>query len=151
MKDARTMCGVLSPILADDVLLHFLRGRCCERGDRNTGKFAGNDREGEVIRPEIISPFGDAVRFVDGKEREVDVPERFPELPHGEPFQRDVEELGRPSLSLRLIPDTSSSSSELFMKTASMPFSLAASTWSFIKEMSKVTITAVPCMSSAGS
>ena len=52
---------------------------------------------------------------------------------------------------LRYTSDISWLSCELFMNAADMPFSLAASTWSFIREISGLMTTVVPSIIFAGS
>src|SRR5207244_2862516 len=47
----------------------------------------------EIVRPKIVSPFGNAVRFVDRKQRDVVAPDYFEESLIIESFGRNVEKL----------------------------------------------------------
>jgi hypothetical protein len=87
--------GVPEADLLNDVLLDLLCRRCRERRDRNSGKYPGKHGQRQVIRPEVVPPLGDTVRFIDGHERQAQSLQRLDELGQGEPLWRDVEELDR--------------------------------------------------------
>ncbi len=100
--------GRPEPDLADDVLLDLFRGRGGEGGNGDVRKELWNSGKSEVVGPEIVAPLGDAVRLVDGEEREGDALERLDELRHGKAFRRDVEELDligfEPAVDVRYFP-----------------------------------------------
>ena len=74
-------------------------GRCVRGGGQRDARHVGvafvQHRELEVLRPEIVPPLGDAVRFVDGEEGDPGpVEQRQRALAH-QAFRRDVEEVDR--------------------------------------------------------
>src|SRR5512135_114790 len=85
--------GRPEPDLVNDVLLDLPGRGGGEGGDGDVGKEFWNRRQGEVVGPEIVTPLGDAVCLVDGKERERYAFELLDELRHGKAFRSDVEEL----------------------------------------------------------
>src|SRR5258705_12172963 len=57
--------GIHHPQLADDVRLDVLGCGSGECEDRRAAQSLGDCAEGEIVRPEVVAPLTDAVRFVD--------------------------------------------------------------------------------------
>ena len=83
------------PETLDDVAAHLLGGGGGEGVDRRLGKRRAQPAELAVLRPEVVAPVADAVRFVDGDEAHA--PARELPLKAGaaiahQPLGRDVEQ-----------------------------------------------------------
>ena len=59
--------------LLQDVVAHAARGAGGEGGDGLVGKMLAQRTELAVFRAELVAPFGDAVRFVDGEKGQRDL------------------------------------------------------------------------------
>ena len=79
--------------LADDVVLNFARRRRGERECRHVAEELSDFLEASEIGAKIVAPLRDAVRFVDGEQRDVDRGDRALEGAIAESFGCDVDEL----------------------------------------------------------
>src|ERR1019366_827095 len=62
--------GIAKLELMDDVVPHTLRGARSERGNGAVGKMDPQAAQLAVFRAELVAPLRDAVRFVNGEERD---------------------------------------------------------------------------------
>src|SRR6266704_1952373 len=88
----------------DDFAPRGLVGGRGERDARNRRMALGEQRELDVLRPEIVPPLRNAVRLVDGEEREPRALEQTQEARRHQPLRRDVEQVepAREQLALDL-------------------------------------------------
>src|SRR6516162_7974319 len=70
MKTQGDLSGIAETELRDNIVPHPARGACGKRGDRNVGKTLAEHPKLAVLRPEFMSPFGNAMRFVDSEKRQ---------------------------------------------------------------------------------
>src|SRR5262245_1558417 len=75
----------------DDLGTRQLVRRSGEGDTRHFRKTFMQYRELNILGPEIVSPLRDAVRFVDGEERELGASEQLEKPRRQEPLGRDVE------------------------------------------------------------
>src|SRR5205807_7360323 len=80
------------------------RGRGGEREDTPDAELARDASDLEVIRPEVVPPLGDAVRLVDGEERNLERPEPIHEPLARETLGSDVEDAKRTRSELIVDP-----------------------------------------------
>ena len=71
-KEGDERCRFMQFQLVDDVGARNLIGGGSQRDDGNSREILFQDRQLGVFRAEIMSPMGDAMRFVDGNQRDVD-------------------------------------------------------------------------------
>src|SRR6185437_3192431 len=79
--------------LGDDVLADVRRRRGGERDRRRPTERFAHLRDTQITRPEIVAPLADAVRLVDGEQRDAGVAEPLGGRARVEAFGRDVEQL----------------------------------------------------------
>ncbi len=91
--------GFASLQLLDDVVAHVLGGGRRVGVQRHAGKRVAQGAELAVLGAEVVAPHADAVRLVDGDERQVLLPEEASEAVHHQPLGRDVEDLDVPPLN----------------------------------------------------
>ena len=84
--------GILQVQLPDDVAAHALGGRGGERHHRHVGENFAQRRKLPVFRAEIVSPFADAMRLVNGEEVDVPFLQIFEKAGQHQPLRRDVEQ-----------------------------------------------------------
>ena len=63
--------------ILQDIALDLRRGRSGKGYYRRTTYLVHNLADAPVLRAEIVSPLGDTMRFVHGKERDIDLTEEF--------------------------------------------------------------------------
>ena len=95
--------GVGDAEVLEDVALDLGRGRRGEGDDRGRLDVLDDGPDLPVFRPEVVAPFGDAVRLVHGIERDVDLLQEGDVLFLGEGFRSDIQELGDPAQ--QVLPD----------------------------------------------
>ena len=95
--------GVGDAEVLEDVALDLGRGRRGEGDDRRRLDVLDDGPDLPVFRPEVVAPFGDAVRLVHGVEGDVDLFQEGDVLFLGQGFRRDVQELGDPAQEV--LPD----------------------------------------------
>ena len=78
--------------LLDDVLPHTARGGGGERHEGNIGQLFAELRDLPILGAEIVAPLGDAVRFVDGDELDIPLPQFLQKRRHHQPLRGDVEQ-----------------------------------------------------------
>ncbi len=61
----------------DDVVARLRIGRRRQRDARHAGIVFRKPAELAILRPEIMSPLGDAMRLVDGKQRDLRIADRI--------------------------------------------------------------------------
>jgi hypothetical protein len=76
-----------------DVALDQRRRRCSERDDRRGPERRQVLADGPVIRAEVVSPLGNAVRLVDGHQARPPFGEHLRESSHAQPLRGDEEEV----------------------------------------------------------
>src|ERR1700677_157205 len=81
------------PKLRRDILLDQRRRGCRERQRRDRTEDRQILPQHAVIRPKVVSPLRDAVRFVDGNERGLSCGEHLRKARDTEPFGSDEQEL----------------------------------------------------------
>ena len=59
----------MKPKPRDDFLTNFRSRRSCKRKHRRMSKLFDDIPEREVVGPEVVTPFADAVRLIDDEER----------------------------------------------------------------------------------
>src|SRR5581483_4184201 len=69
MKAGNVLIWIAQPQLMNDVVPHLSGGTCRECRDRALGKMLTQRAELPVLWTKLVSPFGDAVRFVNSKIR----------------------------------------------------------------------------------
>ena len=79
--------------LAADVLDRAGIGGGGQRQARDVGKTLSQHRQRAVFRPEMMAPLADAMRLVDGEERDVAPAQAVQRTIHCQPFGRDIEQL----------------------------------------------------------
>src|SRR5215212_1760864 len=79
--------------LADDVVLNFLRGRCCECQYRWPSQTFCNRAKREIVRPEIVSPLAHAMSFVDDEQTHFASEQSLEEIPILESLGCQIEKL----------------------------------------------------------
>ena len=87
--------------MPDDIRAHVWRCCCRERDDRRRTEPLAHLGNAQVARPEIVTPFADAVRLVDGEQRNAESLQSFRRAPHVEALRRDVEQLELAALDAR--------------------------------------------------
>ncbi len=79
--------------MAADFPRHFGRGGGGEGEHARDFQRAAELREFQVVGPEVMPPFGNAVCFVDGHQRDVELFDTLAERLVGQPLGGDVEQL----------------------------------------------------------
>ena len=79
--------------LVDDVFAGVGVGGRGQRDSRHAGEQRCELAERAIFRPEVVPPLGDAVRLVDGEQRDPRPPDHFLETRRDDPFGGDVEEI----------------------------------------------------------
>ena len=136
----------------DDLLAGLRIGGGRERDARHRRVALVQHGEQQVVRPEVVAPLRDAVRLVDGEERDARLVEQLEAARRAEPLGRDVRAgraRPRAARARRRGPwrhRASSSGTRRGCRAAQ-----SAATWSCISAISGETTTAVPGRSSAGS
>ena len=142
---------LLQPELAGDVGACLGVGR---RGERNAGharKALRQHGEAPVVRAEIVAPLADAMRLVDGEQRERRPVQHVEEARRGEALGRHIDEV-EPAFAQRPLDAASRSRPSIaeLRAAARTPFWTSAATWSCISAISGETTTAAPGRTSAG-
>ena len=91
---------LLQPELAQDVGAGRLVGSCGERDPGHGREPLGQHRKLAVVRAEIVAPLADAMRLVDGEQRERRPLQQVQEARRGETLRRDIDEV-EPALAHR--------------------------------------------------
>ncbi len=86
--------GVAHAEVLLDVELHFGRGRGRERDQRRRADLVDDRTDAAVLGAEVVAPFRDAVRLVDGIERDLDLAQEGDVVLFGERLRSEVEQLG---------------------------------------------------------
>ena len=81
----------------DDVLLHAASRRRRKRRHRHARELLGDLRQGQVIGPEVVTPFADAVGLVDAEQRQPGRLQHLLELLECEPLRGNVKQLRLPA------------------------------------------------------
>ena len=102
----RTICGVSAgrPEARDDLVAHDGRRRRGAGEHARAGQLRQQLAELEVVRPEVVAPFADAVRFVDGDQRAGDPAQQAPKARRAEALGRGVEQPELAALGAREPP-----------------------------------------------
>ena len=82
--------------LTDDVVPDMPGRRCRESQKRHAGEVQAQLREPPVFRPEIVTPFADAVGLIDGDGRHIPAKEILDESVRHDPLRGCVEEFDFP-------------------------------------------------------
>ena len=92
-KLATKRCALLELQLADDLLARALVGRGRERDARHVRKALGEHLELAILGAEVVSPLRDAVRLVDGEQRQLGAGQQRQRAILQQPLGRDVEDV----------------------------------------------------------
>ena len=92
VKAADMAGGVPQFQIADDIRPHTLRRRRGQRHQWDLRHLLPQRIELAVLRPEVVAPFADAVRLVDGDEAHVPAQQRVEEAGHHYALRRDVQD-----------------------------------------------------------
>src|SRR5438067_1564274 len=76
--------------LIENIREDTLRRRRGDGHDRRSGKATAEDVKIPIVRPEIVSPFRNAVRFIDNAERDVQSRKKIEKAGNGEPLGSNV-------------------------------------------------------------
>ena len=87
------LLGLFEGQLAHDLRARLLVGRCGERDARHIRKAFGQNAELAILGTEIVPPLRDAVRFVDGEERDIGRGEKFQQARLHEPLGCDIDQV----------------------------------------------------------
>ena len=90
VKAGNESLGALEIKLGDDILLHPLRGGGGESHHGHLWELPPQVLQIPIVRPEVVSPLGDAVGLVHGNEAELNVAQEFAELREGQAFRRRI-------------------------------------------------------------
>ena len=86
--------GFAKPQLRDNVFSHTRGGRCRERQNPHLGANQPNQLiQLQIIRPEVVPPLADAMRLIDGNQRNADRRQKRRERSVVQPFRRNVDKL----------------------------------------------------------
>ena len=77
----------------DDVLAGVRIGGGGERDARHMREQLGEPAELAIVGPEIMAPLADAMRLVDGEQRDIDIGDELQEAGRHDPLGRDVEQI----------------------------------------------------------
>ena len=79
--------------LDEDVGAGALVGGGGQRQPRHVAKLVEQRQQQAIVGPEIMAPFGDAMRLVDREQRDVGLPAAAPEAVGRRAFRRDIEQV----------------------------------------------------------
>ena len=85
--------GVFELQLRANIRLRFEVGRSGDGHARHAGEAVGELAKRAIVRPEVVAPLADAVRFVDGDERDRALFEEIEKALREQTFGRDVEQI----------------------------------------------------------
>ena len=121
--------GRLEAKLADDVLADVRRGGGRVGMDGDVGKHLLEPPQLAVFGAEIVSPFADAVGFVDGDERDRRLLQEFERAVGHQPLGRQIEQLEPAGANfIGDVPLLGRGASVLLTQAAATPQSISAST-----------------------
>src|SRR5215469_12363846 len=91
MKAGNVLVGTTEPELRDDVVPHL--PRCARRKGRNrqVREMLAQRAKLTILRAKLVPPFGDAVRLIDGKERNRDMLQPLDRVLAGQAFGREIQ------------------------------------------------------------
>ena len=92
VKAGDVFVRIAQPELIENVVPHALRRTGGEGGDGNIGEVLAQAGELAVLRAELVAPFGDAVRLIDGEQREWHLFEPAHGVFAGQAFGREIEQ-----------------------------------------------------------
>jgi hypothetical protein len=84
---------ILEPELTRDVSAHVRRRRRGEGDDRRPAEALADLADPQIARPEVVPPLADAVRLVDGEQRDTEVAQPAAEGPEVEALRGNVKQL----------------------------------------------------------
>ena len=110
--------------LRQDIVADALRGAGGESGDGLAGKIRAQRAELPVFRPELVAPFGNAMRFVDGEERDGHAREPGHRFGFRQALRRKIEQAGtRPARLSKSRSIARAHGMELLSTAAAIPIS----------------------------